>query len=236
LLQQAARRIESCVREGDTVARLGGDEFVVMLEGLNEQAMEAAAQTEIVGTKILNALNQPYELATYEYRITISIGATLFNMHQSGIDELFKQADIAMYQSKKAGRNTLRFFDQRMQASINARVNLERELTKAIENNQFQLYYQIQVDSNRRPLGAEALIRWHHPERGLVSPAEFIPLAEETGLILPIGKWVLETACAQLYVWQQNDLTRKLTLSVNVSARQFHEIEFVAHVQSVVQL
>jgi diguanylate cyclase (GGDEF)-like protein/PAS domain S-box-containing protein len=236
LLQHAAQRIESCVREGDTVARLGGDEFVVMLEGLSKHSLEAATQTEAVGTKILAALGQPYQLASNEYRTTASIGATLFSNHQSGIDELFKQADIAMYQSKNAGRNTLRFFDLQMQASINARVVLENQLHIAIEHQQFQLYYQIQVDSSRRPLGAEALIRWLHPELGLVSPAQFIPLTEETGLILPIGKWVLETACAQLKAWQKNKHTRKLTLSVNVSAKQFHEAVFVDQVQAAVQL
>jgi len=235
LLQLAAQRIESCIREGDTVARLGGDEFVVMLEGLSEHTVEAAAQTEAVGDKILAALNQPYQLATYDYRITASIGATLFNKHHAGIEEIFKQADIAMYQSKNAGRNGMRFFDPMMQAIINTRVTLEKELIKAIENQQFQLYYQIQVDSNRKPLGAEALIRWLHPDRGLVSPVQFIQLAEETGLILPIGNWVLETACAQLKAWQQDDLTRHLTLSVNVSAKQFHESAFVDQVQTAVQ-
>jgi EAL domain-containing protein (putative c-di-GMP-specific phosphodiesterase class I) len=139
-----------------------------------------------------------------------------------------------MYQSKKEGRNGLRFFDPQMQASINSRAALEIELLKAIETRQFQLYYQIQVDSNRRPLGAEALIRWQHPARGVVSPAQFIQLAEETGLIIAIGKWILETACAQLQAWQKNDLTRELTLSVNVSAKQFHETDFVAQVQAAV--
>ncbi len=146
-----------------------------------------------------------------------------------------KQADIAMYQAKKAGRNTLRFFDRQMQENISARVSLEGELHNALEFQQFHLYYQIQVDSSHRPLGAEALIRWIHPARGLVSPAQFIPLAEETGLILPIGLWVLETACAQLKAWQQDALTRDLVLAVNVSAKQFHQADFVAQVQAAVQ-
>ncbi|MDO8988378.1 MAG: EAL domain-containing protein [Sideroxyarcus sp.] len=235
LLQQVARRIESCVREGDTVARLGGDEFVVMLEDLSEQPLEAAEQVEAVGKKILARLNQTFQLATHEYRMSVSIGATLFQNHQTGLDDLFRQADIAMYQAKKEGRNTLRFFDPLMQASIYARATLEAQLRDAIEHGQFQLYFQVQVDSSRRALGAEALLRWLHPERGIVLPVHFVPLAEETGLILPIGNWVLETACALLKVWQDDASTRNLTLSVNVSARQFHEAGFVARVQEAMQ-
>jgi diguanylate cyclase (GGDEF)-like protein/PAS domain S-box-containing protein len=235
LLQQVAQRLETCVREGDTVARLGGDEFVVMLEDLSKDIPEAAAQTEAIGEKILASLNQTYQLATHEYHSTPSIGATLFTDHQAGVDVLFKQADIAMYQSKKAGRNTLRFFDPQMQVVVNVRAALESELHKALENQQFDLHYQIQVDSSQRPLGAEALIRWNHPERGLVSPAQFISLAEETGLILPIGQWVLETACTQLKIWEQDALTCDLVLAVNVSGKQFHQAGFVAQVQAIVQ-
>ena len=235
LLQQAAQRLESCLREVDTVSRLGGDEFVVMLEDLSEQPLEAATQTRIVGEKILARLKQTYQLDIHEYHSSSSIGATLFSDHDQSGEELLKRADIAMYQAKKAGRNTLSFFDPKMQDMINARIASESGLRKALEIQQFQLYYQIQVDSSRRPLGAEALIRWLHPARGLVSPAEFIPLAEETGLILPIGQWVLDTACDQLKVWEQDMRTRDLVLAVNVSARQFHQADFVAQVQSTVQ-
>jgi EAL domain-containing protein (putative c-di-GMP-specific phosphodiesterase class I) len=146
-----------------------------------------------------------------------------------------KQVDIAMYQAKKAGRNALRFFDPQMQESISARVSLESELHNALEFKQFHLYYQIQMNSSNHPSGAEALIRWKHPIHGLVSPARFIPLAEETGLILPIGLWVLETACVQLKTWQQDVLTHDLTLAVNVSAKQFRQLDFVAQVQAAVQ-
>jgi len=235
LLQQVAQRLESCVRQGDTVARLGGDEFVVMLEGLSDDSIDAAKFTEGVGEKIVAILNQAYQLASREYRNTPSIGAALFKGHEQGTDDLFKQADIAMYQAKKAGRNTLRFFDQQMQDTIDARASLEAELGKAIENKQLQLYYQIQVDDSGRPFGAEALIRWLHPERGMVSPAQFIPLAEETGLILPIGHWVIDTACAQLKIWEANALARNLILSVNVSAKQFRQTDFVDQVKNVVQ-
>jgi diguanylate cyclase (GGDEF)-like protein/PAS domain S-box-containing protein len=235
LLQQVAQRLASCVREGDTVARLGGDEFVLILDDLSKESLEAAAHTKLVGQKILDSLNLPYQLVTHEYRNSPSIGATLFSAHDQSLDELLKQADIAMYQAKKDGRNTLRFFDPKMQIAINARAVLENELHTALEKRQFHLYYQMQVEcaqevSKHRPLGAEALIRWAHPERGLIQPDEFIPLAEETGLILPIGKWVLEMACDQLHTWQQDELTSDLVLAVNVSAKQFLHADFISQV------
>jgi predicted signal transduction protein with EAL and GGDEF domain len=234
LLQQVAERLVSCVCEGDTVARLGGDEFVIILEDLSEQPFEAAEQTEAVGEKIIAILSQPYQLATHEYNCTPSIGLTLFDAHGQEIEDLLKQADNAMYQAKNAGRSTLRFFDPQMQDTINTRASLEGELRSALERKQFQLYYQVQMTSLQKPFGAEALIRWIHPERGMVLPAEFIPLAEETGLILPIGLWVLETACTQLKVWAQDVRTRNLLLAINVSARQFHQADFAAQVQDAV--
>ena len=234
LLQEVAQRLEACVREIDTVARLGGDEFVVMLLDLSGLAIEAATQAEAIGEKILAAIRQPYQLATQGYHCTASIGITMFNDKQQTTDELMKQADIAMYQAKKDGRNTLRFFDRQMQENISARVLLENELRQALARQQFQLYYQIQVDSDNRPLGTEALIRWLHPERGLVSPAQFIPMAEETDLILPIGLWVIESACAQIRSWQDDARTRDLVLAVNVSARQFHQADFVPQIQAAV--
>jgi diguanylate cyclase (GGDEF)-like protein/PAS domain S-box-containing protein len=234
LLQQVAQRL-ACTREGDTVARLGGDEFVVLLEGLSGDPLEAVAQVKAIGEKIMATLTQPYLLDRYEHSCTASIGVSLFNDNHQAMDELMKQADIAMYQAKRASRNTMRFFDPQMQANISARVSLESELRKALEKKQFRLHYQIQVDGSRSSLGAEALIRWVHHTHGFVSPAQFIPLAEETGLILPIGQWVLETACAQIRTWQQKPLTRDLVLAVNVSARQFHQADFVAQVQSAVQ-
>jgi diguanylate cyclase (GGDEF)-like protein/PAS domain S-box-containing protein len=235
LLQQVAQRLTSCVRDRDTVARLGGDEFILILEGLSEQSIGAAVQTKVIGEKILAALNQPYQLDTCEHHCTASIGVTLFNDKHQATSELIKRADIAMYQSKKEGRNTVRFFDPQMQANISARVSLEGELRKALEKHQFHLHYQIQVDNSGRPFGAEALIRWMHPERGPVSPAQFIPLAEETGLILPIGQWVLETACAQIKAWQQEPHTRELVLAVNVSARQFRQANFATQVRAILK-
>lgn len=234
LLQSVAQRLETCVREGDTVARLGGDEFVVMLEDLSENALEAANQTESVGEKILSAMNIPYHLGKFEHHSTSSIGATLFSSNDASLDDLLKQADIAMYQAKKGGRNTLRFFDPKMQENITARTNLENELRKALASDQFRLFFQPQVDDALRIVGAEALIRWEHPERGLVSPLEFIPVAEETGLILPIGQWVLETACAQLKRWEQSPISQHIILSVNVSAKQLWQADFVAQVEATI--
>jgi len=235
LLQQVAERLTICVREDDTVSRFGGDEFVVLLEGLSTQAAEAAAQTEDIVNKVLSSINMPYQLASHHYTSSTSVGIVLFNDHQAEVEELLKQADIAMYQAKDGGGNALRFFDPQMQASITARAELENELNQAIEQQQFQLYYQIQVDGSPRPLGAEVLIRWIHPVRGLISPLDFIPVAEQNGTILAIGLWVLDTACAQLKTWQQDAFTRDLTLSVNVSAKQFHQADFISQVTMTVQ-
>ena len=235
LLQQVAQRLCTCVRDCDTVARLGGDEFVIMLEDLSGNPQDAAAQAEVVGAKILAALNQNYRLVSYEHHSTPSIGITLFGELSEGIDQPLKRADLAMYQAKAAGRNTLRFFDPIMQEVVSARAALEEGLREALAHQQFLLHYQAQVDSEGRTTGAEALVRWMHPTRGMVSPAEFIPLAEETSLILPLGNWVMETACTQLALWSARTTTAHLTLSVNVSARQFHQIDFVAKVRAVLE-
>ena len=231
LLIEVAARLTSGVRDGDTVARLGGDEFVVVLETLSTSADRAATQAERVAEKIQVALNQPYQLKGRTHHTTPSIGIAMFKGRRDSVDDLLKYADIAMYQAKTAGRNTIRFYDPETQSAIEARADLETELRLALENRQFQLYYQIQVDSRHRPLGAEVLLRWQHPQRGLVSPLQFIPLAEETGLIVPIGLWVLQTACAQLRAWQSSAQTRDLTLAVNVSAKQFRQADFVIRVQ-----
>ena len=233
LLVEVANRLQSCVREGDSLARLGGDEFVVVLEELSTQPDEAAIQVELVAEKIRNELARPYMLKNYECYVTSSIGISIFCGHLDSMEDLFKHADVAMYQAKAAGRNATRFFDPQMQKVLDTRTALEGDLRQALARQQFRLYYQIQVDSLCHPLGAEILLRWEHPERGLVSPMQFIPLTEETGLIVPIGLWVLQTACAQLKAWQHEAQTRDLTLAVNVSAKQFHQADFAAQVQRV---
>ena len=234
LLQEVARRLFACIREGDTAARFGGDEFVVMLEDLSEKPEEAAAQAETVGEKILVALGDKYLISGHEVHATPSIGITLFGDQRENIEELLKQADIAMYQAKGAGRNTLRFFDPDLQATVKARARLETDLRRGIGEEQLILFFQPQVDGDGRIVGAEAMVRWCHPDRGLVSPAEFIPLAEETGLILPLGQWVLETSCAQIVAWANRPETAHITLAVNVSARQFRQADFVAQVLATV--
>jgi diguanylate cyclase (GGDEF)-like protein len=230
LLQQASQRLIACVREGDTVSRQGGDEFVIMLEELSEDTEEAAAKAKTIGEKIIESLNQTYQLTCHEYQNTPSIGITLFINHQHSISALLKRADIAMYGAKAAGRNTLRFFDQDMQEAITARAALEADLRSALAKNQFELYFQLQARHDGSVIGAEALLRWEHPKRGLVLPLEFIPLAEEIGLIVPIGQWVLENACAHLKRWEDYVQTRHLQLAVNVSPRQFHQTDFTEQV------
>ena len=234
LLQQVSGRLSECVREGDTVARIGGDEFVLLLENLCENTLEAAAQVELIGEKIISALNEPYQIGLNKCYSTSSIGVVMFGNQGEAEVDLLKNADIAMYQAKKAGRNRLSFFDPNMQDVINRRVDLERELLTALETRQFKLHYQVQVNQNGHALGAEALIRWIHPQQGLISPMHFIPLAEETGHIYAIGQWVLDMACQQLKSWQASTLTKKLVLSVNVSAKQFWQTDFVTKVQQTI--
>lgn len=233
LLQQVAVRLQSCVRDSDTVARLGGDEFVVLLNELSELPDEAKTQAERIANKISTTINQSYQLVTQEHHSSGSIGITLFKDHQTTKEELLKQADIAMYEAKAAGRNTVCLFNPIMQATINARVTQELALRQALDKEQFVLYYQSQNTHDGNIVSAEVLLRWQHPETGLIFPADFIHLAEQTGLIMPLGQWVLEQACIQLKTWENNPLVTHLTLAVNVSARQFHQVDFVEQVCQV---
>lgn len=234
LLTQVADRLVSCVRARDTVARLGGDEFVIVLEDLSDEPEQAADQTRKVGDKVRERLGQPFRLGNNVHYTTPSIGATLIEATDSGVDELLKRADLAMYQAKDAGRNTLRFFDPQMQTALEQRTELEAHLREGVRCGQFVLHYQAQVDCTGALIGAEALVRWEHPERGLLSPAIFIHLAEESGLILQLGEWVLQAACAQLATWAQQPANARRSLAVNISARQFRAPDFVAMVRATV--
>jgi diguanylate cyclase (GGDEF)-like protein/PAS domain S-box-containing protein len=235
MLKQVAQRLTACLRRGDTVARLGGDEFVVMLAELHERRLIATSETEAMGAAILEQLNRPYQLGGQQHHSTCSIGVALFDTADASLDEVIKQADIAMYYAKTAGGNALRFFETSMQTSITARAALENELHAAVEQRQFVLHYQSQVTSEDRVVAAEVLVRWQHPTRGLLAPGEFIAAAEDTGLIIPLGLWVLETACRQLAAWSEDPRRAHLQLSVNVSARQFRTDDFVKQVARVLE-
>jgi diguanylate cyclase (GGDEF)-like protein len=233
LLKQVAQRLTLSVREGDTVARLGGDEFVVVLAGLGTVEEDVAIGIERVGEKILATLNQPYQLGDMPRYSTASIGITLFRGDLATIDDLMKQADLAMYKAKEAGRNAWRFFDPHMESAVKELAALDEDLRRALEEKQFLLHYQAQVVGEVRVTGAEVLVRWQHPQRGMVAPADFIPLAEKTGLILSLGHWVLQTACAQLSLWASRPEMADLSLAVNVSAHQFRQPDFVDQVLAV---
>ncbi|RZS56932.1 putative bifunctional diguanylate cyclase/phosphodiesterase [Sphaerotilus mobilis] len=234
LLRQVAGRLSACLRREDTVARFGGDEFAVVLDPIARSAADAVAMAQVVGDKMMAALGQPYPLGDVVRTSTPSIGVVPFGSTSDTVDGLLRKADLAMYNAKAAGRNALRFFDAPMQAALIDRSTLEDDLRRAIDLGQLSLHYQPQVVDHdaqgTRITGAEALLRWQHPQRGWVSPATFIPLAEQSGLILSLGAWVLRTACAQLARWSRDPATAELDLSVNVSAIQFRRPDFASGV------
>ena len=230
-LQEVAHRITNCIGPSDTLARLGGDEFVVLIEGLSEVSDQAAAEATIVGEKILAAVDLPYLLNGRECLSTASIGISVFSDHQESADDALQKAELAMYHAKACGRDTIRLFSAALQDAVKSRAAMEEDLRHAIRFSQFLLYYQSQVDHGRL-VGAEALIRWKHPTRGILAPGEFILLAEETGLILPLGTWVIETACTQIAAWADRKETADITVSVNISALQFRQPDFVEQVMS----
>jgi diguanylate cyclase (GGDEF)-like protein/PAS domain S-box-containing protein len=235
LLVEVAQRLRSNLRQMDSAARLGGDEFVVALEGLGDSPIAAASAAESIAEKLRSAICLPATVKGELRMITPSIGMTLFHGQRDDVDELFKQADLALYQAKEAGRNTTRFYNPTMQAAVDARVELEAGLRRALAQDEFELHYQPQVSAEGRIMGAEALLRWQPPERSMVSPATFIPFAEESGLIVPIGTWVLETACRQLAQWASHPASQDLKLSVNISARQFRQPDFIDQVRLALQ-
>jgi diguanylate cyclase (GGDEF)-like protein len=234
LLQEVAHRLNSCVRECDTVARLGGDEFVIMIEELSEDPIVANRQAKKIGLKVLDTLNIPYHLAGYEHRSTGSIGITLFSKNRESVEELLKRADMAQYRAKATGGSAIQFFDLEMQSAVTARAELEADLRRALQEKQFILHYQPQVDQKGSLIGAEALLRWQHPRRGLLLPKDFIAFAEGHGLIESIGQWVVETACIQLMTWSLTPNTAHLTLSVNISAREFGHPNFVTRILTII--
>ncbi|RYF18975.1 MAG: EAL domain-containing protein [Comamonadaceae bacterium] len=235
LLQQVARRLRNCVAKGDVVARLGGDEFVVLLENTPEKPLDPLTAARVVSQRILDGLGEPYVLPGYLHHTTCSIGVTLFGRTASTVNELLKQADLAMYQAKAAGRNAVRFFDPEMQAVASANAALASDLREAWRSNHLKIEYQPQVGIDGRMSGVEALLRWEHPTRGMVQPDQFIPTAEETSLIIPIGHWVLEHACAQLALWQRQPGREHLSIAVNVSVRQFRHPDFIDEVMTCVK-
>lgn len=241
LLMKVAARLRLCIRQGDTAARLGGDEFVVVLEDI-DGVVEGLVQANAIPGKIRDELNRPFHLMrggggeAITYHCSASIGITLFGSQDISASELLRRADTAMYQAKAAGRNALCFFDPAMQAAATERAALHADLHRALRDSQFELHYQVQVDETRRPIGAEALLRWRHPARGLIFPGSFIGLAEETGLIVPIGTWVLRTACLQLAAWAARPETAHLRLAVNVSARQFRQAGFTDQLRELIVL
>jgi diguanylate cyclase (GGDEF)-like protein/PAS domain S-box-containing protein len=233
LLRQVGYRLRHAVRETDHVARLGGDEFVIVLDDLGADLDRAAAEADAVGHKLLAVCAENYALPSRAYHSTTSIGVALFDAHTESVDELLKQADLAMYQAKAAGRNTLRFFDPLMQAAIDRRYALEHDLREGLLRNEFRLYCQPQFDGDGRLRGGEILLRWEHPERGLVMPGEFIGMLEATGLMLPLGRWVLRESCLRLAAWAADPVLGQVALAVNVSAQQLHLPDFAAQVLAI---
>ncbi len=230
LLCEVANRLKTVLRKVDTVARIGGDEFIILLEDLGVDATAAHLSSQIVAEKIISAINQPFKLNLLTYHCTTSIGICMFDHLTENIEDLLRFADIAMYQSKQTGRNNYQYYDATLQPKIEHKESLNDAMQTALAEKQFQLYFQPQVDGNRNIKGAETLLRWIHPTLGFISPAEFIPIAEESKLIIPIGNWVLLEACNQLKKWQSAEHTKHLRLSVNVSAIQFNQISFIEQV------
>jgi diguanylate cyclase (GGDEF)-like protein len=235
MLVEASRRIQSCVRTQDTVAHMSGDDFAVLIAGLDPELEIASLEIAEVAEKIRKALASPFDLNGQEVLSSASIGVCMFCGPEASVHDVLKRSDMAMYRAKSGGRNAVQFFDLQMQTELEMHAALESDLRRAVRDQQLDLHFQIQVDSHQQIVGAEALVRWLHPTRGMVPPGKFIPLAEESLLILPIGRWVLESACRQLCAWAWDDRTRHLTLAVNISAVQFSHSDLVADVAEMLQ-
>jgi diguanylate cyclase (GGDEF)-like protein len=236
LLVQVAERISSIIRATDLAARLGGDEFVVVFDNLGDNAETAALEAKKRAEELHELINLPYPLQQSVFHCTISIGVNLFKGQTRSIDDLLRHADVAMYQATASGRNAIRFFDPNMQSHLEKRAAIEADLRTAYES-QWQLipYYQVQINSEGKAIGAELLLRWQHPVNGMISPADFIPDAEQTGLIVSIGKQVIYQACEQLRQWSQQPQFSALSIAVNVSPIQFNQAHFVEDVLGIVR-
>lgn len=234
LLQQVSNRLQNLIREEDMPTRLGGDEFVVLLHADQNDISSATKGALTVADKIIKALSQPYRIENREHYFSTSLGITLYPQTDKTNADLIQQADIAMYQAKAMGRNQACFFDPVMQAQADQRLIIEQELRKALEDRQFEVHYQPQFNADGALIGAEALLRWRHPERGMIAPSHFIPLAEDTGLIVPLGEWLLDTVCQQIKMWEQQNFTIE-HVAVNVSSRQFKQTDFIDFIQRTIQ-
>ncbi len=234
LLIEVGQRLQKAIREGDMVARVGGDEFVVVLGDLSANVDEASYQANLIGKKIQEALAIPFRFEDFLFNCGGSIGISIFGQGDSA-EVVFQQADMAMYQAKREGRNSLCFFDPDMKKAAAEYIHLEQELSRAIELNQLRMFYQPQFNYQGEILAVEALLRWQHPERGLILPDDFIPLAEDSGLILPIGLWVLHQACEQINRWRSDPLLSRLHIAINVSSRQFKAQSFVGDVIRIIE-
>ena len=235
LPKEIADRLQSNVRINDIVGRLGGDEFIIILEHLSPDEAEAIRAVKLISNKILSKLSEPCLLDTHRYQGQCSIGVTLFGGTNVDVGNLLKQAEICMFEAKNKGRNNVQIFEPQMEQLVTNKASLLRDLQIAIKKKQLELYYQVQVDSAKNLFGVEALVRWIHPQKGIISPIEFIPLAEETGLIVPIGDWVLDKACAQIKAWELDPKTKDLVISINVSSKQIHDEKFPMLVRKAIQ-
>ncbi|WP_181376322.1 sensor domain-containing phosphodiesterase [Novimethylophilus kurashikiensis] len=235
LLQKVASRLSACVRESDTVARFGGDEFVILLVDLSAEATEAVNQARTIAEMVLDKLNQPYFFGGKEHHSTPSIGITLFDDSGASVEDLLKQADLAMYQAKAKGRNRICFFDPQMQSTVSYHAKIESDIRIGLRQQQFVFHYQPQLSDERRVIGAEALARWQHPKHGLIPPKDFIPYAESSGLILSLSDQLIDTACRQVSIWSENPATAHIVLALNVSSKQLRQPDFVQVMKQAIQ-
>lgn len=233
LLNEVAYRLQSVLERGCTLSRIGGDEFLILIESISKNLFNTINVMEEYAFRVKSIINQPFLINESEHLFSSSIGIEIFLGKSYNCENILKHVEIAMYESKKSGKNTMRFFDPKMQEAIQDKLSLELDLKNALSKEQFCLYYQPQIDINNQIIGFEALIRWIHPTRGIVPPNVFIPLAEENGLIIPIGEWVIQTACKQLKKFELSEKTENLTISVNVSIKQFQERYFIKSLSTI---